>query len=211
MGPMKTCPGCGGENRDKARLCYKCLEKIVEPPREEFPERALGIAAQFAIFGGLLMALGPFLPFAEAGSFAASGLLKTGLVALPVVSAGAIVAVFGILSLFLKRRYAYWYLPCAAATAALTLYFHLVVRDSLVFEQLSSTNLGLGIYFCYLGALFSLVAGGVSMARAPQVPVRRRLAGVAGLAETAFRPRIEMVMTLEQARDYAQRRKARGL
>lgn len=198
---MKVCRACSGESREYARRCKHCLEEFqVEDMTELFmPERAITIAAEFAIFGGLLMVLGPFLPFAELGEFAASGLLKTGLSALPVLCAGTIVMVFGVMSIVLRRRYAYWYLPCAAAAAAMTFYHQFAVENQLAYARLHSSDLGLGIHFCYLGALFSLIAAAVTLARRPTVPLRARLEGVASLAETGFRQR-PTSMTIEEAR-----------
>ncbi len=126
------------------------------------------------------MALGPFFLFAETGEFASTGLLRPGMMSLTMICSGAIVAVFGVLSLVLRRRYVHWYLGCSTVTGATTFYYHLVIGAQ------GWSTLSLGIQFCYLGALLSFLAGGVSLARRPTQPLKARLAGVTAILSQPF-------------------------
>ena len=82
----------------------------------------------------------------------------------------------------------------------MTLYHQFAVEQShLADAHRHLSGLGLGIHFCYLGALFSLIAAGVSLARRPEGSLKARLAGVVSLAETRFRRR-PASMTFEEAR-----------
>lgn len=176
----------------------------------DLPHRAIGIAGELAFFGGLLMALGPFLPFAESGEFAQMGLLKTGAPVLAVVCSGVIVTVFAILSQVLRRRYVYWYLPCAAATAAFTFYYQLMVENALAGMPAAPGGLGLGLSLCYLGALLSFMAGAVCLARRPRRDLRAQLASAATLVETSFRPREQMSVPFREALRRERSRRANG-
>jgi len=194
---MKTCTVCTHRNLPLRKKCSFCgepfeQEEAVSEVHDEdpsLPKRAIGIAAEFAISGGLLMAAGPLLPFADIGEFASTGLAKTGLPAIAVLCCGAIVGVFGVMSLFLRRRYIECYLTAAAATAVTTLYYHLMIEESAASAH-PIGGLGLGIYFCYLGAAFSLVAAAVCLVRKPSAYTRVRMAGIQhALSETAVRLR----------------------
>lgn len=206
---MKECRTCGEPNRRAARVCQLCKEPMRTANLADLvmPDRAIGIAAEFAIFGGVLMALGPFLPFAEVQELTHQGRLSAGVESVAMVCAGAIAVVFGVAGLFLRRRYAYWFLPCAAATAAMTLYCQLAVENALVAERLTTTGWGLGIHFCYLGSLLSFLAAAACLVRRPAVPLSERLAGAAELLETGFRPRPREVLSYREA---LERRRASG-
>lgn len=206
---MKACKTCGEPNRRSARVCQLCKEPMRAANLSDLvmPDRAIGIAAEFAIFGGVLMALGPFFPFAEVQEVTDQGRLSAGVEAVAMVCAGAIAAVFGIAGLFLRKRYTYWFLPCAAATAAMTLYCQLAVENALVAERLTTTGWGLGIHFCYLGSLLSFLAAVACLIRRPAVPMHDRLAAASELFETGFRSRPREVLGYREA--LAQRREQR--
>lgn len=202
---MKTCNVCSHRTLALLSRCRFCGEPFTPAPERtedmSLPKRAIGIAAEFAIAGGLLMASGPFMPFSEAGEYASSGLGKTGVPVLAVLSCGAIVAVFGVMSVFLRRRYIECYLPAAAAAAITTLYYHLMVADQEATGVSSAGALGLGIYFCYLGAAFSLIAGAVCLVRTPSAYTRVRVAGITqALGETAVRLRPRLFVRRPPAR-----------
>ena len=190
---MNVCQSCGESGLGLSGRCRACHEPLAQGNLFDLflvPERAIGIAAEFAIFGGLLMAVGPFLPFAEVSGAEYQGPLSAGVESVPMVCAGAVATVFGVLSLVLRRRFAHWYLPCAAATVAMTFYCQMMVENRLMAASLTSSTWGLGTQFCYLGALLSLIAGAVCLAQRPIVPLRQRLAGAAStLVQTSFRPR----------------------
>ncbi len=213
---MKTCNVCAHRNLPMLSRCRFCGEPFTAPKERvedhSLPRRAIGIAAEFAIAGGLLMASGPFMPFSEAGDFASSGLGKTGIPVIAVLSCGAIVIVFGIMSVFLRRRYIECYLPAAGAAALTTLYYHLLVADQVASGADTGAGLGLGICFCYLGAIFSLIAGAVCLIRKPSAYTRVRFAGITNaLSETAvrLRPRFFGRVTPPQRRRAAPRPRRR--
>ena len=163
------------------------------------PERAVGIAGEFALFGGLLMAVGPFLPQTDGGELAQVGLGPIGLPMLAVVLSGLIVTAFAVLGQVRRRRYSQWYLPCAAATAALTFYCQLVL-DGVISGKAPAGDLGLGISFCYLGAFLSFLAGAVCLARRPRGIWRMPVAQVAAsLVDTGIRPRPLVAVPFEEA------------
>ena len=191
---MKICSVCSHRNLAMLRQCRFCGEPFetreLQPEDHGLPKRGIAIAAEFAIPGGLLMASGPFMPFAEAGEFATTGLAKTGIPVVALLCCGAIVGIFGVLSLFLRRRYFEWYTTAAALAAVTTLYYHLMIEDQVATGAAPPAGLGLGIYFCYLGAAFSLIAGAVCLIRKPSAYTRVRFAGVTQvLSETAVRMR----------------------
>ena len=199
---MKNCPSCDEPNVSTARRCKSCEELLPHDELAEIhaPKRAISIAAEIAFFGGVLMVAGPFLPYAEAGQYAQHGLVKSGPEAVTMLCAGSIAIVFSVMSLVLRRRYTYWYLPCAAATGAMTFYTQLAVQNDLIAQHLTTTRLGLGIDICYLGAVLSLIAACVCLMQRPVVPLHARIAGAAqNLIETGFRTRPREVLDYRDA------------
>ena len=206
---MKNCPSCDEPNVSTARRCKSCEELLPHDELAEIhaPKRAISIAAEFAFFAG------PFLPYAEAGQYAQHGLVKSGPEAVTMLCAGSIAIVFSVMSLVLRRRYTYWYLPCAAATGAMTFYTQLAVQNDLIAQHLTTTRLGLGIDICYLGAVLSLIAAGVCLMQRPVVPLRARIAGAVvklghagnetgaaqNLIETGFRTRPREILDYRDA------------
>ncbi len=194
---MNVCQSCGERDFGPLDRCPRCYEALSQTPGQRtlidfalLPERAISIAAEFAIFGGLLMAVGPFLPFAEVGGAEFHGQLTAGVESVLMICAGGVATILGVMSLVVRRRFAHWYLPCAAATVAMTFYCQMAVENRLMGERLTLSTWGLGAQFCYLGAVLSLIAGAVCLAQRPVVPLRQRLAGAASaVVESGFRPR----------------------
>lgn len=199
---MKQCPNCSGRIRATARRCRHCDVDVVrlDPTELITPRRVVTIAAEFAISGGLLLVSGPFLPFAM-NERSSSGMLDAGEMTVAMLCAGAIAIVFGVLSLYHRKRYTFWYLPCSAAAAAATFYCQLGVD--------TADGHGLGLSLCYLGAFLALVAAAVSTAQRPVVPVGARLVGAASnLIETQIRRMPREVLSYREA---IEKKRGKGL
>ena len=106
------------------------------------------------LFGSLMLAIGPFLPWATVGFVSASGVQKTGNEAIILTALGAIGVVIALASLITKRGLLSLIpLLVGLAGLGLSVYYYLVLRDDPL-----TVSLGAGIYVCLVGGVIILVS-----------------------------------------------------
>jgi hypothetical protein len=169
--PSQSCPSCGKEVKPEALLCDACGAALParEAKADTTPASQATPAANAAQIGGhvlsligsLMLAIGPFLPWATIGFLSASGLQKTGNEAMVLTVLGIIGVVVAVTSLITKRiLLSLVPLLLGLAGFGLSLYYYLVLR-----ADLFAASLGAGIYVCLIGGVLVFVSAILSRLR----------------------------------------------
>jgi hypothetical protein len=98
------CSGCGRPVDPAARFCASCgaVASAQGPASKAAAESAVTYHA-LVLVAGILLAIGPFMPWLSLGMLSASGIQKTGGEAWALVLVGAVAVVAAIVSLATKR------------------------------------------------------------------------------------------------------------
>lgn len=132
------------------------------PDRSSSGPAELSIGSQIAIaIASLLLLIGPFLPWATAGVFSASGLQKTGNEALLLVGLGAIGLGIAVFSLARKKDSLRLVpLLVGVLSLAFSAYYLYALRDQLgeSSSDILEIGIGAGIYVCLVASIVVLLA-----------------------------------------------------
>jgi hypothetical protein len=159
-----VCPACGRKVDEGMQHCPGCGAKLPEqpmlapaPPDAEPAQRRTVTPYWLALVGGVLLSVGPFLPWMTAGMLSVDGIQKTGQEAWIIVGMGVIVASVGLSALTSSRR-------TGTATVVL-LFLGSAIGLGLTgwyFWQLWSQTQGRGAFQPQLGVgLYVTAAGGI--------------------------------------------------
>ena len=112
------------------------------------------------LIGFAMLAIGPFMAWATAGIFSASGMQKTGNEAIVIVVLAIIGIVLAVLSLVSKRSILS-IVPLIAVLVclAMSIFYYVQLREDLsgADNEFFSVGIGAGIYLCLVGGVFALV------------------------------------------------------
>lgn len=157
---MTICVSCGNPIGPRTDGCPRCGQPRGAP-------RGPGSGGQItALLGGMLLALGVFLPWVSLGKLSANGLEKTDNEALILVGFGALGALMALTALAKKKNVGAWVpLVTGLLGFGVTAFYY-----SELWSQLAGLGASFdpmidsGIYVCMVGALIMLLGGLSAMA-----------------------------------------------
>ena len=115
------------------------------------------------LIGSLMLAIGPFLSWAEVGFLSVSGVKKTGNEAIVLTAVGVIGVVVAATSLIIKRSLLSLVpLLVGLVGFGLSVYYYLVLRDDPL-----TASLGAGICVCLIGGVLVFVSAVLSRLKRP--------------------------------------------
>jgi hypothetical protein len=169
---MAFCRSCGFQMAEDEALCKACGAAV-----EAVPVAGGQLAAQayanrpavssawtggqvLSLVGSAMLAIGPFLAWATAGIFSASGLQKTGNEAVALVLLGIIGAMVALVSLVQKRS-VLSVIPLIIGLVGLgmSIYYYAALLDDLsgLDNELFTPTLGAGIYVCLVAGVLVII------------------------------------------------------
>ena len=169
---MPFCRSCGLEMADDNRFCKGCgavadesnsADGVVVATAKGVNTTTGGswLAGQvIGLIGFLMLVVGPFMAWATAGIFSASGMQKTGNEAIVIVVLGVIGIVLAVLSLVSKRS-VLSVVPLIAAlvSLAMSIFYYVQLREDLsgMDNEFFAAGIGAGIYLCLVGGVLALI------------------------------------------------------
>ena len=163
----KRCWACDEEIRIAAKKCHHCGES---QDRSSAPLSGLAKQSQAVILiGGVLLMVGPFLPWIRAGILSANGIAKTGGEAYILIGFGALLVASALYSLLAKKKILVWGpIVLGVLSTGLASLFFLALIDHVSGLRIN-VSLEAGVFATLLGAVFSLfgsIAGFIAKVKA---------------------------------------------
>jgi uncharacterized membrane protein YjfL (UPF0719 family) len=167
-GAMPLCQNCGSRVNEDARFCPACgaaastVDQVTYPGSATQPRREGASLGPHVVnlLACLMLVIGPFLPWATAGIFSASGMQKTNNEAIVIMLLGLVGIAVSLVSLLSRRnRFAWVLLVVGAVCLVFSVYYYFALRDQLadVDSEYLSASLGAGIYVCMIASVVALV------------------------------------------------------
>jgi len=164
------CAECGKQISDQANSCPNCGAPIGgKKTNDNSTDSTVSVSGQvFVLIGSFALVIGPFLPWATAGIFSASGLQKTNSEALIICILGVLSGLPAIISLVKKKNVGDWAsLICGLIAGGLAVFYYVGLRDTLsgMGGGMLSPSIGSGIYVCFAGTgaiVVGIIASSVS-------------------------------------------------
>lgn len=162
MAQLVYCTACGNQLSSEAPRCPRC-----GAPNPAAARAASRGGQVTALIGGILLAVGVFLPWATMGMLSANGLDKTGSEALALVGLGVIGALSAAAALTERGRAASLGPALVGLLGAgLSAYYYALLHEQLdgLADNRFTPSIGFGIYVCILGSLLLLIGGLAALA-----------------------------------------------
>jgi len=163
------CAFCHVELWAGTKICPKCRK----PQPERNPDGSLAPPSDavktgqiVSLVGGVMLAVGPFLPWAKAGLMSADGMQKTDSEALVLVGLGVVAVVAALVAISQKKRS----IPSVIigiAGGGLSALYYVQCRNQLdeITTEYLVPSIGYGLYVCILGSIAILIGGLVAMSK----------------------------------------------